>query len=228
MFQHEERHGVQRRAELRELRVRAHAGDVASLSADEIVSRAIAALREAKSFRVAGTIVEGTDRTDVNLGLSDTGSAGTVTVSGADIQVIVLGTVGYFKASDAAWRKLLAGLPNIETVVELLRGKWIKGTSSDPNFSGFFSITKKALVDDLASETGPFTKAAPRRSPVRTRSASRPPTAPCTSRRMTPGPSRSIPRAPSSGKITFTDYNAVPDPTPPPADQTIDSSKIGG
>ena len=32
----------------------------------------------------------------------------------------------------------------------------------------------------------------------------------------------------SSGKVTFTEYDVVPEPTPPPADETIDSSKLGG
>jgi hypothetical protein len=32
----------------------------------------------------------------------------------------------------------------------------------------------------------------------------------------------------SSGNVSFTDYDAVPGPTPPPAEQTIDSSKLGG
>ena len=206
------------------------AGNIASLSADEIASQATAALREATSFRVAGTIVAGTDRTDVNLGLSDTGSAGTVIVSGADIQVIVIGTVGYFKASDAAWRKLLAGMPNLETVVELLRGKWIKGSSSDQRFSGFFSITKKALVDDLASDTGPFTKTATTTIAGQDAVGI---TATDSTLYVSTKDARPIEVEPASGstsagKITFSDYNAVPDPTPPPADQTIDSSKIGG
>ena len=56
------------------------------------MSKAIASLRSAKSFRVVGTVVEGADRTDIDLGLTDTGSAGTVAVSGTEIQVIVIGT----------------------------------------------------------------------------------------------------------------------------------------
>src|SRR5262249_31300677 len=60
---------------------------VASLPAEQIASKAINSLREAKSFRVAGTMVEGTDRTDIDLGLTDTGSAGTVAVSGTEVQV---------------------------------------------------------------------------------------------------------------------------------------------
>jgi len=134
------------------------ASDIASLPAEQIVSKAIASLRGAKSFRVAGTVVEGADRTDIDLGLTDTGSAGTVAVSGTEVQVIVIGTDGYFKASDAAWRKLLAGRPNVEAIVQLLRGKWIKGSSSDEQFAGLFSITKKSLVDGLAAEKGPFTR----------------------------------------------------------------------
>jgi uncharacterized lipoprotein YajG len=204
------------------------AGNIASLSADEIASQATAALREATSFRVAGTIVAGTDRTDVNLGLSDTGSAGTVVVSGADIQVIVIGTVGYFKASDAAWRKLLAGMPNLETVVELLRGKWIKVSSSDQRFSGFFSITKKALVDELASEKGPFTKTPTKviggQEAVGVTATDS--TLYVSTKDARPIETEPVSGSTSSGKITFTDYDAVPEPTPPPADQTIDSSKF--
>ena len=35
-----------------------------------------------------------------------------------------------------------------------------QGSSSDEHFAGLFSITKKSLVDDMASEKGPFTKTA--------------------------------------------------------------------
>jgi hypothetical protein len=203
-------------------------GDIASLSADEIASKAIDALRQAKSFRVAGTIVDSGERTDANLGLTATGSAGTLVVSGAEIQVIVIGTVGYFKASDAAWRKLLAGMPNIEALVELLRGKWIKGTSSDPRFAGFFSITKKALVDELASEKGPFTK-----TPTKVIGGQEAVGVTATDSTLyvstmdaRPIETEPVSGSTSSGKITFTDYDAVPEPTQPPADQTIDSSKF--
>ena len=203
--------------------------DIASLPADQIASKAIASLREAKSFRVAGSVVAGTDRADVDLGLTDTGSAGTVAVSGTEVQVIVIGTDGYLKASDAAWRKFLAGQPNVEAIVELLRGKWIKGSSSDDRFAGLFSITKKSLVDDLASEKGPFTKTATRviagqKAVGLTATDS---TLYVSTKDARPLESEPVSGSTSSGKVTFTDYDAVPEPTPPPAEQTIDSSKLG-
>lgn len=204
--------------------------DIASLPAEQIVSKAIASLRSAKSFRVVGTVVEGADRTDIDLGLTDTGSAGTVAVSGTEIQVIVIGTDGYFKASDAAWRKLLAGRPNVEAIVQLLRGKWIKGSSSDEQFAGLFSITKKSLVDGLAAEKGPFTKTATK---VIAGQEAVGVTATDTTMYVSTKDGRPLETEPlsgstSSGKVTFTEYGAVPEPTPPPAEETIDGSKLGG
>ena len=203
---------------------------IASLPAQQIVSKAMASLRQAKSFRVAGTVVEGTDRTDVNLGLTDTGSAGTVGVSGTQVQLIVIGADGYFKASDAAWRKLLAGRPNLETTVQLLRGKWIKGSSSDEHFAGLFSISKKSLIDDMAAEKGPFTKTATK---VIAGQEAVGVTATDSTLYVSTNDARPIETEPvsgstSSGKVTFTDYDAVAPPSPPPAEQTIDSSKLGG
>jgi hypothetical protein len=200
------------------------------LPAEQIASKAIASLRQAKSFRVAGTVVEGSDRTDVDLGLTDTGSAGTVGVSGTEVQIIVIGTDGYFKASDAAWRKLLAGRPNLEATVQLLRGKWIKGSSSDEHFAGLFSITKKLLVDDMASEKGPFTKTATKviagQEAVGVTATDS--TLYVSTKNARPLETEPVTGSTSSGKVTFTDYDAVPEPTPPPAEQTIDSSKLGG
>jgi hypothetical protein len=200
------------------------------LPAEQIASKAIASLRQAKSFRVAGTVVEGTDRTDVDLGLTDTGSAGTVGVSGTEVQIIVIGTDGYFKASDAAWRKLLAGRPNLEATVQLLRGKWIKGSSSDEHFAGLFSITKKLLVDDMASEKGPFTKTATKviagQEAVGVTATDS--TLYVSTKNARPLETEPVTGSTSSGKVSFTDYDAVPEPTPPPAEQTIDSSKLGG
>jgi outer membrane murein-binding lipoprotein Lpp len=206
------------------------ASDIASLPAEQIVSKAIASLRGAKSFRVAGTVVEGADRTDIDLGLTDTGSAGTVAVSGTEVQVIVIGTDGYFKASDAAWRKLLAGRPNVEAIVQLLRGKWIKGSSSDEQFAGLFSITKKSLVDGLAAEKGPFTKTATKviagQEAVGVTATDS--TLYVSTKDARPLETEPLSGSTSSGKVTFTEYDAVPEPTPPPAEQTIDSSKLGG
>ena len=200
------------------------------MPAEQIASKAIASLRQAKSFRVAGTVVEGTDRTDVDLGLTDTGSAGTVGVSGTEVQIIVIGTDGYFKASDAAWRKLLAGRPNLEATVQLLRGKWIKGSSSDEHFAGLFSITKKLLVDDMASEKGPFTKTATKviagQEAVGVTATDS--TLYVSTKDARPLETEPVTGSTSSGKVSFTDYDAVPEPTPPPAEQTIDSSKLGG
>jgi hypothetical protein len=204
--------------------------DIASLPAEQIVSKAIASLRSAKSFRVVGTVVEGADRTDIDLGLTDTGSAGTVAVLGTEIQVIVIGTDGYFKASDAAWRKLLAGRPNVEAIVQLLRGKWIKGSSSDEQFAGLFSITKKSLVDGLAAEKGPFTKTATK---VIAGQEAVGVTATDTTMYVSTKDGRPLETEPlsgstSSGKVTFTEYDPVPEPTRPAAEETIDSSKLGG
>ena len=206
------------------------ASGIASLPAEQIASKAIASLRQATSFRVAGTVVEGTDRTDVDLGLTDTGSAGTVGVSGTEVQIIVIGTDGYFKASDAAWRKLLAGRPNLEATVQLLRGKWIKGSSSDEHFAGLFSITKKSLVDDMASEKGPFTKTATKviagQEAVGVTATDS--TLYVSTKDARPLETEPVNGSTSSGKVSFTDYDTVPEPTPPPVEQTIDSSKLGG
>ena len=204
--------------------------DIASLPAEQIASKAVASLRAAKSFRVAGAIVEGADRTDIDLGLTDTGSAGTVAISGTEVQVIVIGTDGYFKASDAAWRKLLAGRPNVDAVVQLLRGKWIKGSSNDEQFAGLFTITKKSLVDGLAAEKGPFTKTVTK---VIAGQEAVGLTATDTILYVSTKDARPLETDPlngstSSGKVTFTEYDAVPEPTAPPAEQTIDSSKLGG
>ena len=204
--------------------------DIASLPAEQIASKAIASLRGAKSFRVAGTVVEGADRTDIDLGLTDTGSAGTVAVSGTEVQVIVIGTDGYFKASDAAWRKLLAGRPNVEAIVQLLRGKWIKGSSSDERFAGLFTISKKSLVDDMASEKGPFTKTATKviagQEAIGVTATDS--TLYVSTKDARPLETEPVSGSTSSGKVTFTEYDAVPEPTAPPVEQTIDSSKLGG
>jgi hypothetical protein len=142
----------------------------------------------------------------------------------------VIGTDGYFKASDAAWRKLLAGRPNLEATVQLLRGKWIKGSSSDEHFAGLFSITKKSLVDDMASENGPFTKTATKviagQEAVGVTAADS--TLYVSTKDARPLETEPVNGSTSSGKVSFTDYDAVPEPTPPPAEQTIDSSKLGG
>jgi len=101
---------------------------------------------------------------------------------------------------------------------------------SDEQFAGLFSITKKSLVDGLAAEKGPFTKTATKviagQEAVGVTATDS--TLYVSTKDARPLETEPLSGSTSSGKVTFTEYDAVPEPTPPPAEQTIDSSKLGG
>lgn len=206
-------------------------GDIASLSATEIVARAGAALNSAKSVRVVGAGA-GDDgkQIQLNFGLTNTATDGTIGESGVTINIIVIGATAYFKAPDSYWQKELAGKANAAAILELVRGKWIKGPTTNPQFSGFADFTKASFVKQITTPTGTVTKAGTKQvdgvaAVGVTSDKSTLYVAAADARPLEIDP---VAGATGSGRASFTDYDKVPEPTPPPADLTIDVTKLGG
>jgi hypothetical protein len=206
-------------------------GDIASLSATEIVARAAAALKAAKSVRVVGSGADSDGKQiQLNFGLTDTATAGTIGQDGVTIDIIVTGATAYFKAPDSYWQKELAGKANAAAILELVRGKWIKGPTTNPQFSGFADFTKASFVKQITTPTGTVTKAGAKQvdgvaAVGVTSEKSTLYVAAADARPLEIDP---VAGATDSGRASFTDYDKVAEPTPPPADLTIDVTKLGG
>jgi len=205
------------------------ASSSAHLSAAAELARAKQALSKAKSVHVSGVVNSNGTPTQVDLGFTPSGSSGSVTVAGAKVDVIIGGSTVYFRAPDAFWRKELGA--NANAVLKLVSGKWIKAPASNPQFATFGELGSKDKFAAalFAKESAATVSSAPDKTIGGVdcagikgkdgilyvdKSDGRP-------KEIDP-----LPGSGNSGQVRFDQYDSVQAPSPPPANQTIDLSKV--
>jgi hypothetical protein len=122
---------------------------VADLTADEILTKATAALKKARSFQLKGDMVENGDKMSVDVKVQDKNLLGSMTMKGSTIHLLAVDGQPYFKA-DAAFWKQNAGAAG-PTIAKRLGNKWAKIKAGDQNFADFFNIGNP---DELLKPTG--------------------------------------------------------------------------
>lgn len=130
-------------------------GELAELSADEVLERAKRAFLASESVRIVGDITEGTESFSLDLRVSGSeGGRGSVSTSGVTFQIVRVGTDVYFQAP-ASFYEQQAGP---EAAAEL-EGKFVKSTTDNPDFADLASFTDlQALADELFSPDGELEK----------------------------------------------------------------------
>jgi hypothetical protein len=205
------------------------ADPLASLTGEQIVAKAVADLKAAPSFTMAGTVTDTGGTYNVNLSYKkDSGCKGTVAQPGkGSFAMVVIGTTAWVKPDEAFW-KANAG-SQASAAIALLSGRYLKGSTSNANVA---SLTKLCDVTSLATSLTEATNVA--KGPVTTVSGQR--VLPLTDKAKggtlyvtDTNPPRilqlSNAKAGDSGKLTFS-YTPVT-LTPPTASQTVDGSKLG-
>ena len=120
-------------------------------SGPQLIAETITVLKSATAFHA---VANGKDSNgsavalDVHFGQNS--SAGSVSEGGFTIQVIVLaGGTAYFKGDDTFWAKLIPAAQQA-TALPLLRGKWVTGPKSNPDFKQLAaSFSKSSLLDSI-------------------------------------------------------------------------------
>jgi hypothetical protein len=125
---------------------------VSALPANEIVNRSLQALREAVSFRLKGATTDEDMKIDVDLMYRGEDVIGKVTVDGAGLELIKVGTLLYIKPDETALKELSRGN---NAVAALLRGKWLKGLADSGDLAGFGEI---ADIDQVLKPSGELSK----------------------------------------------------------------------
>lgn len=110
-------------------------------SAAQIAAAAEAAMKHVKSFHVEGVVAPLT----MNLSLSATGGGGSITESGATLEIVVAKATVYIKADAKSWDKLTGST----SVGSLVANKWIKAPASNGNFKAFADLT---ITTDFAGQ----------------------------------------------------------------------------
>ncbi|MFI0740760.1 hypothetical protein ACH4PU_22110 [Streptomyces sp. NPDC021100] len=200
---------------------------VEKLSGKEISDKAKSELRSATSLRFKMSGTEGGERMDVDLALDKQGNcAGTVkTADTGTIELIKLGDRVWMKADEKLWRTKAN-----PQAAELFKGRYVTGPTSEPSLS---SMTKGCELTALQTKVGQdddgsvtITKGAPttvdgqQAVPISAKGTT---ISVATTGR--PYPLR-IEDSKDKSAVTLTDWNKPVPAKAPPADQTIDITKL--
>ena len=129
---------------------------VASQSPDQILASAVKAAQAAKSVHVSGTVNNGGQSIAIDLSItSGHGASGSIAEGGASFKLIEAGGAFYIQPSP----RFLAKFVHSKAAVQLLRGKWLKGSPSDTSFQSFAQLTSiKSLMGSLTQNHGTLSK----------------------------------------------------------------------
>jgi hypothetical protein len=205
---------------------------IADLPANQILERSRTALRDAGTVHISGGGFSDGEQFSLDIRIKGSeGGAGSVTANGQKIELIRIGKTAYVKADEEFWRSQTGNAQ----AAQLLRGKYLKGSTSDDNLKSLVSFTDLASVaTELLDPDGTLTKG--ERKTIRgvqaiglVESGSEAGTL-YVALQGDPVPLQLVPegKTDDTGTLDFLDYGKSVDLAAPPADQTVDVSQLGG
>ncbi|MFE0703427.1 hypothetical protein [Streptomyces sp. NPDC058872] len=212
------------------------------LTADQIADRAVTATRSAASLRITGRIVSDGQPLAVDFAVDDSGECtGLMKVEDGTAELRRVDRVTYLKGDEAFWRASMTsqGLPEaqITATLELIKGRWLKIAPGQAGSEDLGSICDlKALLADLDGDgaerrgltRGPDGEVAG--TPVAT-----------LVKKKTDGETTTVSVAQQGepyvlkmvreggdepGTVLLSDYDEPVEVSAPPADETVDLSKL--
>ena len=202
---------------------------ITGLSATQILAKAQAAAKAAKSVHVKGAMTDGDGRMALDVRLAAAGGSGSITMDGDRISIMVIGKTAYLRMSDAFWRKQAKSKAEANAVVALIGGRWIKTALTNKDLGDLAAFASKpGFFDSLFEEPGTLRKTAPKTVDGIACIGLRSSDGTLWVDASTARPVR-LDLAGKSGTdaLTFTEYNKVSAPTAPPAAQVIDGKALG-
>jgi hypothetical protein len=129
---------------------------VASKSPDQILATAAEAAQAARSVHVAGTVRAGSQTIGIDLSIaSGKGATGTISEGDASFKLVEAGGAFYIQPN----ARFLTKFTHSTAAVQLLRGKWLKGSPRDSSFQSFGELTSiKSLMGSLTKNHGTLSK----------------------------------------------------------------------
>ncbi|WP_225803481.1 hypothetical protein [Streptomyces sp. NK15101] len=212
------------------------------LTADEIGDRAVTATRSATSLRMTGRVVSEGQPLDIDFAVDDSGECtGVMKVKGGTSELRRLDRVTYIKGDEAFWRASMTsqGIPEaqIGATLELIRDRWLKiapGQAGSEDLGGVCDL--KSLLDDLDKDEkqrrgltrGPDGKVdgTPVATLVRKKAGGETTTV-SVSEQGKPYILKTVRTGGKEpGAVVLSDYDKPVDVKAPPADETVDLSKL--
>jgi hypothetical protein len=192
-------------------------------SPSQTVAEMQKAVQAASSVHLSGVLRNGGKPIGLNLGLIRSGDfAGTITQNGIPLMLIDAGGKVYVKATAAYLRELKVPA----SVCSIMCGKYVRLDSSEAGpLAG--SLNMSALLSSFTGKAPRFTSAGTTTMAGREGQVLRGPDG---SRLVvaatgTPYPLQAVGKQ-SNGTLNFSQWNAVPRPSAPPASQVINLNKI--
>jgi hypothetical protein len=121
----------------------ARSGEAGDLTGPELQEAAISALEDADAVRVEGTITTDGEQADVDLRLRGSDVAGTMTVLGAEVEIIAADGSVYMRADADFW--VLSGAP--AGIAATLADRWVSTPAEAGN--AFGDLTVAGLVEEM-------------------------------------------------------------------------------
>ena len=203
---------------------------LASMSAKQVLTKAVSDLKSASTFRVSG-------RVNVGGGLSlrlaykhGTGCGGTLGISSrGSLHLLVIGDLAWIKPDDKFW-KTYAG-SSAPKVIALIGGRYLKGPANGSRVSGLTRICDvNSLASNLASPKdiakGPVTTVNGQKA-LELKDKTKKGTMYVTDTSSPQILQVISTQSGNSGKAYFTGYGQPVTLTPPPASETINGAPFG-
>ncbi|MEU4065810.1 hypothetical protein AB0F25_25900 [Streptomyces wedmorensis] len=132
----------------------------AGVPADEIADRAVTATQSATSLRMTGRVVTDGQPVDVDFAVDDQEQCtGRMRIQGGTAELRKIDDITYLKGDEAFWRASMTSQgmpePQIDATVELLKGRWLKiapGQAGSDDLGGVCDL--KSLLADLGKDDG--------------------------------------------------------------------------
>ncbi|MGW6565325.1 hypothetical protein [Streptomyces sp. NPDC054975] len=129
-----------------------------NLTADQIADRAVEATQSATSLRMAGRVVSDDQPLDIDLALDNKNNCtGRMKVEGGTAELRQADRITYLKGDEKFWRASMTSQgvppPQIDATIELVKGRWLKitpGQAGSSDLSGVCDLD--ALLDDLGDD----------------------------------------------------------------------------
>ena len=205
------------------------APDLSGLSAQVLAQKSRAALDATRTFHVDMTVADKGEAFTTDIDYGTLGSHGSMTVDGDKLDVLTYNTSFYLRAPDKFWRKQLGA--KADEALAILSGKWLKLARTDKQFAEYSEFgTRDGFVRGMLGESW-LTK--PRKTGQKTING-----VACIGladdeqvlwiNKVDARPVRfeSAPGSSATGRMTFSEYNAVSEPKPPPTATVIDVTKL--
>ena len=135
------------------------ADPLASLSAEEVATKAEADLEAEPNVTMSGTVTEAGARYILDLGLRPGhGCTGTIGTSKGDIKLTVIGTTVYFNPDDKFWKANAGSAAS--SVIAIVSGRYIKTSTANKSMGSLSALCDLSKSIGSAPASGELSKGA--------------------------------------------------------------------